>query len=297
MTAIPADLHLFVAVVEAGSFSAAGRALGLVPSSVARRVEALERDLGAKLLNRTTRRLGLTEAGSIAYERGQAILRDAQALRGLVGARQSRPSGLLRISASTGFGRRYVAPCLGDFRRAYPEVTLDLRLEDDFVDLVGEGVDVAVRVGRLADSGLRHLALVPVRRRACASPAYLDRRPTPLRPQDLMEHDCVVVGGGVGTAGAWRFARTGPLRPPRTVRVNTPEVALAAALGGAGVAHLPSWLVDEDLRAGRLTPLLAAHEAPAERGDGVHLLWPEHPPAKTIAFVDFLKTRLAALAS
>lgn len=295
MTLITEELRLFVLTVESGGFSAAGRRLGLAPSSVARRIEALEQDVGARLFHRSTRRLGLTEAGTLLLDRGRAMIANARDLRAALTKAELAPSGTLRISASIGFGRLYVAPALGAFRRAYPEVSIDLRLEDRVVDLLEAGVDIAVRVGRLRDSNLRHVMLAPVRRVACASPDYILRAGMPQQPRDLLDHDCLVVDGA-GGEGAWRFARIARLSVPRRIVVSTPAAAVAAAVGGAGVAHLPAWKVARQLAEGRLVRLLAPFEPEPSRGNAVHLVWPEHPPAKTTAFVSFFKAWFAASA-
>jgi DNA-binding transcriptional LysR family regulator len=291
MPLIAAELSLFVLTVDSGSFSAAARHLGVAPSSIMRRIQALEADLGMRLINRSTRRLGLTEAGAVLLERSRRLIADADDLSSALSRNQAAPSGRLRISASIGFGRRYIATAVGDFRRLYPNVSIDLRLEDDYVDLVESGFDIAIRIGRLADSRLRQVTLAPIRRVACASPSYLKSMGTPKRPQELLTHHCLFVGWGAGTQDAWRFARTGRLQLPRHVVVNTPDAAAAAAVGGAGIAHLPTWMVVDDIRAGRLVRLLQPFELGASRVNGVHVLWPERPAAKTKAFVSFLTQR------
>jgi DNA-binding transcriptional LysR family regulator len=182
---------------------------------------------------------------------------------------------------------------LGDFRQICPDVTIDLRLEDGVIDLVESGIDIAIRIGRLADSQLRHVTLAPMHRVACASPLYLTKIGTPKRPQDLHAHPCVFVGRGTGTHDAWHFARTGRLQLPRQIIVNTPDAAVAAAVGGGGIAHLPTWLVADEIRAGRLVRLLQPFELGPSRVNGVHLIWPERPAAKTTAFVSFLTKRFA----
>ncbi|MET3666558.1 LysR family transcriptional regulator [Caulobacter sp. 1776] len=295
MALIASDLELFFAVAASGGFSAAGRRVGLSPSATARRIEAFEQRLGARLFKRSTRGLGLTEAGRVLAEQGGDLAARAAALEARLGEAEQRPTGLLRVSASHGFGRRYVAPHLGAFRQAFPDVRVDLRLEDQFVDLIEEGVDLAVRIGRLPDSTLRVQTLGPARRVLCASPDYLTRRGAPARPIDLEAHDCIVVGQGVGGQAAWRFSggRFWPSSP--AIVVSTPEAAVAAALGGGGLAHTPNWLTADHLARGELVAVMADLAAPAEPGHGVHLVWPERPPAKTTAFVNFLKGRLSGV--
>jgi DNA-binding transcriptional LysR family regulator len=293
MSLISTDLSLFVLTIDSGSFSAAARQLGVATSSIVRRIEVLENDLGVRLINRTTRRLGLTEAGALLLEQGRRLIKDADDLSARLSQSEVAPSGLLRISASMGFGRRYIATALGDFRRTCPDVTVDLRLEDGLVDLIEEGIDIAIRIGRLADSRLRHVTLAAIHRVACASPLYLKTRGIPQRPEDLNSHVCVFVGGGAGTQDAWRFARGRPRQLPRHIIVNTPDAALAAALGDAGIAHLPTWMLADEIRSGRLVRLLQPFELGPSRGNGVHVIWQEQPAAKTKAFVSFLRQRFA----
>lgn len=293
MPIVAPELALFVLTIDSGSFSAAARRIGVAPSSIIRRIEALESELGVRLINRTTRGLGLTEAGTRLLERGRRLIAEADELSTTLSRSEAAPSGRLRISASIGFGRRHIATALGDFRQRFPEVTIDLQLDDGFVDLIESNIDIAIRIGRLADSRLRHVTLAPMHRIACASPAYLARAGTPKRPQELHAHDCLFVGGGTGTRDAWRFARAGKLQLPRQIVVNTPDAAVAVALGGGGIAHLPTWIVAEDIRAGRLTRVLRTFEHGPSRLNGVHLIWPDRPAAKTKAFVSFLTERFA----
>lgn len=296
MPIVAPELALFVLTIDSGSFSAAARQLGLAPSSIIRRIEALEAELGVRLINRTTRRLGLTEAGTRLLERARRLIAEADELSATLPRGEATPSGRLRISASIGFGRRHIAPALGGFRERYPEVSIDLHLEDDFVDLIESGFDIAIRIGRLPDSRLRYVTLAPMRRIACASPSYVARMGTPKRPQDLHAHQCLFVGWGTGTQDAWRFARTGRLQLPRQITVNTPDAAVAAAVGGGGIAHLPTWMIGDDLRAGRLLRLLQTFELAPSRANGVHLIWPDRPAAKTKAFVEFLTKRFSSAA-
>jgi DNA-binding transcriptional LysR family regulator len=289
----PADLSLFVAAVEAGSLSSAARAAGLAPSSVQRRIEGLERALGARLLNRSSRGLSVTEAGGAFLAGARNVLDDLRALRESVEARSGGPRGRLRVAASVTFGRRYVAPLIGAFLAEHPEIALDLQLEDGVTDLVGQGYDLAVRIGRLPASELRCVSLAPVRRICCASPDYLARQGGPHDPAGLADHDGVVVAEGVGAEGAWRFLGGRGAPRPR-VRVSTPDAACAAALGGAGVAHLPAWVVVDHLRSGELVRLLADFEKPADRRHAINLVWPKGPSAGARAFIAHLRRGIGA---
>ncbi len=176
----------------------------------------------------------------------------------------------------------------------YPEISVDLRRDDDFVDLVREGIDVAVRIGKLADSNFRHVSIAPVPRVTCGSPRYFGRKGKPLRPADLAGHDCIVVGSGAGGAEAWRFARSGPVRLPSPVQVSTSDAAAATALGGGGIVHLPVYMVAADLAAGRLETVLESFEREPTKGYAIHLLWQELPPARTQALISFLREALTS---
>lgn len=294
MSSLPADLDLFVAVCRAGSFSAVARSEGLSVSSVSRRIDALEAELGARLLHRSTRRIRLTEAGSALLERSRPLLASIEALRMEIRGAHTQPTGRLRVSASTSFGHRHVAPIVSAFLDSHRDMTVELRLEDAYVDLIESEVDVAVRIGRLADSQLHQVRLAPLRRIACASPSYLSRFGAPAHPRELAHHACLMVAGGVGREGAWRFKDQGPeLLRPRFV-TNSPEAAAAAARAGAGIAHLPSWTVAEDIAVGRLVPVLEAFAPPPAPLAGVHLVWLPEPSARVRAFINFFRKQFAA---
>lgn len=285
------DLELFLLVSEAGTLSTAAHIARTTPSSVSRRMTTLETAFGAKLLSRTTRRLTLTTEGELLRHRIAPLLREIDQIRADIRQAHDQLSGLLRVSASVGFGGRYVAPLMGEFRRRYPAISLDLVLSDDKADIVANEVDVAIRVGRLADSALRSLKLASLNRIACASPAYLDRRGRPERPVDLEAHECIVVGMAGRSNGAWRFAHTGAYQPGPGLTVSSHEAASTAALATAGIAHLPLWMVADDLRSGRLERVL--HDYEEKNAGGVYLLWRDGTSAKVRAFVDFVRERIA----
>lgn len=292
---LPADLDLFVTVCRAGSFSAAARSLGCAVSSVSRRMDALEAELGARLLHRNPRKIQLTEAGALLLERSRPLLASIEELRSVIRGAHMQPVGRVRVSASTSFGQRYVAPIISAFLAEHRNVAVELRLEDAYVDLLETGVDVAVRIGQLADSRLKQTRLAPLRRVACASPAYLDRAGIPAHPRELAEHDCVIIGGGVGREGAWQFKEPGPAHfRPRFI-TSSPEAAIAAARAGAGIVHLPDWAVAEETAAGELLPVLEAYALPPSAKAGVHLLWLPEPPARVRAFISFFRTQFAAM--
>lgn len=285
------DLRLFVSICDRGSLSAAARHARISPSTVSRRIAALEDAFGTKLLSKSTRRLAVTAAGRTLADGGRTIIQQLDDLRAELSEAESQPHGLLRISASTGFGGRYIAPLMGEFRRLYPGISVNLQLDNNVVDLVADDADIAIRVGVLPPSQLRHVLLGRLHRIACASPAYLAQHPSLRRPEDLSAHECIGVTAASQTSSAWRFLDT-PRRIDARLTVSSHEAAAAAAVAGAGIAHLPFWLVREELERGDLERVLAKFEVP-EAG-GVHLLWHERPPARVRAFVAFLRQHIRA---
>ena len=283
-------MAVFVAIAEAGSLSAAARRLDVPLTSVSRKLAALERALDARLVSRTTRRLALTEEGRTYFERCKRILGDVEEAELALGESQSTPAGRLVVSAPTLFGRVCLAPLVPKFLVAHRRVDLDLDLSDRYVDLVDEGVDVALRIGRLADSSLVARRLGEFRRVVCGAPDYLARRGTPKAPDDLAAHDCIAFTM-LQERSEWHFAgadgREIAVRVPARLRANSADAVLEAALGGGGLALAPSWQVREHVRAGRLKLVLARF---ATRPAPIHALYPHARllSAKTRAFVDFL---------
>jgi DNA-binding transcriptional LysR family regulator len=292
------SMELFVAVVDAGSFSAAARRLGLAPSSVARGIGGLEDELGVRLLARTTRRLSLTEPGRVYHERSRRILSEVEEARLSVARLEAAPRGLLRISVPVVFGRLHVAPALAEFLASYPEVEIDLSMTDAYVDLVEEGIDLAIRVGELQDSSLMARKLAPTRRVMCASPAYLERRGAPARPSDLKGHDCLSYRYS-GAAPIWRLrAPDGTLHEIEvsgSLRTNNADALHIAALAGVGIVLLPTFLAGADIRGGRLRLLFEDHRVSATSSldTNIHAVFPcnRHLSPKVRAFVDFLRRR------
>jgi len=279
----------FVRVAETGSFSEAARRLNLSKSMISRQVSALEADLGVRLLHRTTRSLSPTEAGRAYLERCQRILADLDEANLLVSHLQAVPRGRLRVSAPLSFGVGHLSSCLPGFLERYPEIELEMGFTDRHVDLVEEGWDVAVRIGRLADSSLIVRRLAPVRRLAAASPAYLERRGTPTRPEELAGHDCLAHGGRIHSE--WRF--TGDDGKPLQVEVrgrfdaDNGDVLRDMALAGLGIVLLPSFFLGDDIRAGKLVPLLEKY-VPLD--SSLNAVYPHgrHLSPKVRAFVDHL---------
>lgn len=282
----------FVKVVEADSFSEAARRLGVAKSIVSRRVGALETRLGVRLFNRTTRRLSLTEAGHAYYERVRRILTDIAEADEVAGDLQSELRGRLRIAAPMSFGISQLSPTIAAFLKLHPALEIDLDLNDRRVDLVNEGYDLAVRIGRLPDSALMTRILAPCRHLVCASPDYLAERGKPLSPDDLANdgHECLVYSNRAA-AEQWQFNVGGEWRAvrvrPRRLAVNNGEVLCAAAIAGVGLIALPTFIVGDAVRDGRLRPVLRNF---AMADPAIHAVWPSSRQlsAKVRALVDSL---------
>jgi len=281
-------MQVFARVAALGSFSAAGRALGLSQTGVTKHVAALEARLGTRLLHRTTRRLTLTETGRSYLEACERILAEIAEAEALVGAEGVEAHGTLRLNVPLSFGVREIAPALAAFSAAHPALTIELGLNDRRVDLIEEGWDLAVRIGSLADSGLIARRLASSRLVVCAAPAYLDRHGTPRRPEELKGHNCL--GYTLSDASGWRFGDqaypvSGTLRAPNGAAL------VAAAVAGLGLVYQPTFLVAEALRAGTLVALDLGAPCPTLP---IHALMPPgRRPAKTRAFVDYLAERFA----
>ena len=288
-----AALEAFAKVAETQSFSEAARRLRSSKSAVSRHVAALEADLGARLLHRTTRSLTLTEAGRSYYERASRILADLEEADASVSQLQAAPRGRLRVNAPMSFGFLHLAAALGDFLTRYPEIELDVALTDRFVDLVDEGVDVAVRIGNLSDSSLVARRLAVIRRVVCASPDYLKARGVPQTPDDLKTHDCLI-NTNMGAGREWRFAHQGgkpwPVEVNGRMSSNNGDMLRVAALRGHGFVDLPTFIVGEDLKAGTLVGVLEPYVAQHLTLNAVYPT-ARHLSPKVRAFVDFLSQR------
>ena len=248
----------FARVVDSGSFSAAAHRLGISKSAVSAHVQRLEERLGIRLLNRTTRRLSVTEAGAAYYRHCARILAEAEAAEQVASALQREPRGTLRISAPDSFGWMHVAPAVPAFLKRYPELSVDITLSPAHVNLVDEGLDLAIRIGVLEDSPLVVRKLAPSRLLVCAAPAYLEERGRPREPGDLAKHNCLCTSL-LPWGDEWRLAgKRGEVRVAvgGSFRSNNAEMLRAAALDGIGIAVLPTWAVAEPLRAGALRRVL-----------------------------------------
>ena len=289
------DLAVFVRVVEARGFSAAARTLGLTKSAVSKRINRLEKHLGLRLLQRTTRAMSLTEAGRLLHAeaaQGVALLdRATQLAAGLVEA----PRGILRVTASVTFGKLCLAPLLPDFLARYPEIEVQLTLLDRMVDLVDEGYDVALRLTRSPPEQLVAKALMPVRYRLCTTAAYLQGRKI-AEPADLAGHNCLHYGLRE-FGNEWRFQRAGEearVRVRSNVVVNNSEVVRDLLLANLGIGLVWNYAVDREIADGRLLPLLPEWTPVGPFGQTAWAVWLPQPhlPPKLRVFVDFLSERL-----
>ncbi|WP_046657611.1 LysR family transcriptional regulator [Lysobacter capsici] len=285
------DLNLFLRVLDLGSISAAARSLDLSVAVASQRLKRLERDLGVRLLHRTTRQLHPTTEGMALAERGRALIEDLDALTSDLRQAGSEPSGLLRVTTSASFGRQYISPLLPEFQRRYPLVRLSVNLNDERLDLIASGMDLAIRIGALDDSTLVARKLAHNRRVLAASPEYLRQRVAPRVPQDLIEHECLLLVGAQGRMEYWRFldrdGHASTVRVNGRLESNFGEVLRDAAIAGLGIAHFSTWHVHEDLRAGRLVQVLPDYELP---DTAIHAVMPQRRfvPLRVRAFVDFV---------
>jgi len=290
-----AGMAAFTKVVGAGSFSAAAREMQVSQALVTKQIQELESWLGARLLNRTTRRLSLTEIGTVFYERAARILDAVEEARNAAGALQTVPRGRLRINAPVSFGLIHLAPAITEFLRRFPDVSIEMLVNDRVVDLLEGEFDVGVRIGRLRDSSLIARKIAPIRLAVCAAPDYLAQHGAPKTPDDLANHDCLE-HTYFETRGEWRLLnREGePIVVPVSGRylANNADVLRSTAIAGGGIILLPTFLVGEDLRSGRLVRLLPDYPPPEQ---GLYALYPpgRHLSAKVRSFVDFLIARFA----
>jgi DNA-binding transcriptional LysR family regulator len=289
------EMRVFAQVADSGSFVAAAYQLGMSKPAVSRYVSELEQRLGVRVLHRTTRKLSLTPEGEVFLARCRDILTSIEASEAEISTRSESVSGLLKVSVPVSFGIRHLAPLWSEFLGRYPRVTLDVQLADRIVDLVDEGLDLAVRIARLPDSSLVSRQLATTRLVLCAAPKYLKRRGSPKHPQDLVQHD--LIGYSLMTMGdQWQFSG-----PEGTVAVkiqprlwsNNGDTCIAAAVRGLGIQLQPTFLVAQELAAGQLVEVLPHYRA-AELG--IHALYPSRKFVlpKVRALIEFLTVKLAA---
>jgi DNA-binding transcriptional LysR family regulator len=287
-------VQLFIRIVETGSFSKASVDLGVTQPTATKHVAAVEARLGARLLNRNSRGVSATEIGALYYEKCKTIQRELEEADNLASLLQSQVAGQLRVSTSVAFGRRVLATIVLAFMRRHPEVSVDLGFDDRYANLVEQGVDVAIRMGRLADSslGARYLGQNPWV--LVAAPAYLEAHAAPSTPADVAAHPCLVYSSVQGDE-RWQFAGAGqeasvPVRGP--LRTNNLSMLLEAARAGMGLAILPRYVAGEALRTGAVVPLLSEFALPVQE---MHAVFPSPRllPSKVSSFIGFVEEHLA----
>jgi len=288
------ELLVFTRVVQTGSFTGAAKLLGMPKSSVSRKVSELEDRVGARLLQRTTRKLGLTDAGRIYFARSARIVAEIEETEQAVGQTQAEPRGLLRVTAPLSF--TVLGPIVADYLRRYPEVQVDLVCTDRRVDLVEEGFDMAVRAGPLDDSSLVARRIGEGKRVLVASPAYLKRHGTPKVPADLEQHVCIVFGAGA-SPNVWKLRSAEESVEVEVVprfTVNDPDIVVDVARAGVGIAAAPAFTFAEDFDAGKLREVLATWSLPSAP---LHVLYPttRHLSPKVSVFADLVTKGLADL--
>ena len=289
------DIQTFIAVVEAGSFTAAAERLETTKSAVSRRVSSLEAHLGAQLLRRTTRAMNLTETGSSFYERGKRVLADLEEAEAAIAQQQGELRGSLRVALPLSFGVRHMCAPIAAFIRQHPKVQFDLDLNDRQIDLVGENIDVALRIGRLNDSSLIARRLFDVNVVACAAPAYLHARGEPKNPGELRDHDCLVYSN-MPDRDRWTCEdadgkrHEAPLN--RVMTASSGDFLGNAAAHGLGIVLQPTFIAADAIRRGRLVPVLTNYRWPTVSAFAVY------PPTRHLsyrvrAFIDFLAERFS----
>jgi DNA-binding transcriptional LysR family regulator len=284
------DLAFFVQLVKHGSLSALARELGVTPPAVTARLARMEARLGVRLLNRTTRRISVTQEGELYLSHGARLLIEFEELDRMVSSARAIPKGLLRVNATFGFGRRHIAPAVSAFARRYAEVEVQLTLTDRSINLAEQAYDVGIWFGQVPDSRLVARKIAPNRRFLCASPEYLEKAGVPVTPRDLHSHQCIVLRENDAAYGTWHMSRG---RKQETIKVrgalssNDGETALVWALDGHGVLMRSEWDVQSHLRSGALRIVLPDWSLPSA---DVFAVYGErmNVSAKVVAFVDFL---------
>ena len=285
-------MQLFVRVVDAGSFTAGAEQMGISRALASKQIQSLEDVLGVRLLNRTTRRISLTEPGKNYYARANDILNALAEAEAEAAELQIEPRGRMRVSVPISFAVHHLAPALAEFQKRFPRLELELGLNDRLVDLVDEGFDMAIRISRLADSSLVARRIAPASLMPVASPAYLARAGTPRHPQDLATHNALIYTL-TPKPDEWTFTRgteTASVRLSGNLYVNNGDFVLAAAIEGCGIGLLPAFIAFDAIRDGRLLPLLGDWEVPPI---GIYAVYPQTRalPAKTRVLIDFLVER------
>jgi len=288
-------MRTFVRVVQTGNFSSAGREQDTSQATISKRVAGLESMLGVKLLTRTSRELALTEVGAEYYDKCLAILAELDEADAGVRSQIASPKGVLKIAVPIAFARLVLAPILLEFTQKYPEIILDLATSDKHIDLIEEGIDLAIRAKKLEDSNLvaRHLFDNPMI--FAASPNYLNKHGVPNSPEELKHHNCIIYAN-IATANVWRLTRDDEeyaINVTGNTRSNSGDTNLEAALAGVGIVALPIWMLEEDIRSGRLIRLLSDYQGSSIP---INIIYPQnrYVPLKVRCFVDFIKQKIEA---
>jgi len=284
------EMEAFATVVDQGGFTDAAKKMGISKSAVSKHISSLEARLGARLLNRTTRRVSPTEIGLAYYDRARRVLSDAGEADALVASMQSAPAGLLRLSVATDFGVNHLSPILGDFLQQFPDITVNMVLNNRYVELISEGFDMAIRMGDLEDSSLRARKLTETQMRMIAAPSYFEKHGRPTRLDDLNSHKLLHYSNQA-SGNAWKI--TAPSGEERQIRsagwlsVNDGQSLLNACIAGLGIAYLPSFLYANAMEQGQVVDVMP--DLPVER-TGIYAVYPpgRFTQPKVRAFIDFL---------
>lgn len=294
----PAELGFFATLASAGSLSAAARELGITTPAVSKRLAQMEARLGVTLVNRTTRRMGLTPEGELYVEHARRILGEIDDLAELLGSAKVTPTGLLRVNATLGFGRSHVAPIVSRFVRKHPKLEVQLQLSVNPPPLTDDAFDVCIRFGAPPEGRVIARHLVPNRRLLCASPAYLARHGQPKTPNDLVRHNCIGIRQGDEAYGVWRLIsgrgahrRSEAVKTRGTLSTNDGEIAVNWALDGHGILMRAEWDIERHLRSGRLVQVLPQFQTPDA---DIYAVYPQRHrlSARVRAFVDFIAASL-----
>ncbi|MDM0043052.1 LysR substrate-binding domain-containing protein [Variovorax dokdonensis] len=295
----PSDLSFFATLAAAGSLSAAGRELGISTAAVSKHLASMETRLGFSLVNRSTRRMGLTPEGEIYFEHSKRILAGVDELEQVLGSAKAKPSGLLRVNATLGFGRSHVAPLISRFAKRHPDVDVQLQLSVGPPALTEDAYDVCIRFGAPPDTRVLARKLAENRRLLCASPAYLARRGVPKTPSDLLRHSCITIRQGDEGYGVWRLTPIKGRSPEDQVvkirgnlTTNDGEIAVNWALDGHGIVMRAEWDISRYLQSGRLVQVLPQYDTPDA---DIYAVYPrnQHTFARVRAFVDFFAESFA----
>jgi DNA-binding transcriptional LysR family regulator len=291
---LSSELGFFYQLAKSGSLTATARELNLTPPAVSKRLAQLEARLGVRLLNRTTRKVSLTEEGELYYREAARILSDIEQLEQTITSRRAAPRGLVRVNATFGLGHRYLAPAISRFVRQYPEVRVQLQLTDKPINLTDEGYDIGIRLGKMEDASLIARRIAQNRYLLVAAPSYLKRRGTPRHPAELARHECLVIREN-DTHGVWKFthkSETETVRVSGTLASNNGEVVRNWALEGHGIMLRSEWDLADHLRRGKLVEILPEWRGPDA---DIHAVFPQrlHLSAKVRVLIDFLVENFA----